>query len=129
LGVNIPSTVDGLSMQPLAKQEECKWRDYMHGEHCTCYDESEEMQYLTDGKIKYIWFPRTDREQLFDLEKDPTELHDLSKTPEYNKTLNKLRLRMVQELEPRNCGLTNGDKLIRQKKPIISPHYTADNKE
>jgi arylsulfatase A-like enzyme len=95
----------------------------MHGEHCTCYDESEEMQYLTDGKMKYIWFPRTDREQLFDLQKDPHELHSLVDNPEYAKCLEKLRQRMVKELEPRNCGLTNDGKLIRQTKPIISPHY------
>jgi arylsulfatase len=123
LGVDIPDSVDGMSMQLPAKQEDCEWRDYMHGEHCTCYSETEEMQYLTDGKIKYIWFPRTDREQLFDLEKDPTELQSLTDDPEYSKKLEKLRLRMVKELEPRNCGLTDGDKLVRQTKPIVSPHY------
>ena len=123
LGVDIPSTVDGKSMYPLTRQENCEWRDYMHGEHCTCYDESEEMQYLTNGKIKYIWFPRTGREQLFDLEKDSSELHNLTEDPEYSEVLAKLRLRMVKELEPRNCGLTDGNKLIRQTKPIVSPHY------
>lgn len=123
LGVNIPDTVDGLSMLRPAQGQDCEWRDYVHGEHCTCYSTEEEMQYLTDGKIKYIWFPRTGREQLFDLTKDPTELHDLSQVPEYNETLAGLKLRMVKELAPRNCGLTDGDKLVRQTEPIISPHY------
>ncbi len=123
LGLDIPSTVDGLSMRPLVRREACKWRDYAHGEHSNCYCETEEMQYLTDGKIKYIWFPRTGREQLFDLQKDPAELHNLSEVPEYKEILNKLRLRLVKELKPRNCGLTDGDKLVRRTKPIISPHY------
>ena len=29
------------------------------------------MQFMTDGKEKYIWFTITGREQLFDLENDP----------------------------------------------------------
>lgn len=123
LGIDIPGSVDGMSMQALVTQESCKWRDYMHGEHCTAYSESEEMQYLTDGKIKYIWFPRTDREQLFDLVKDPAELHSLTNDPEYNEILKQLRLRMVKELALRNYELTNGNKLVRQTKPIISPNY------
>jgi arylsulfatase A-like enzyme len=124
LGVDIPDTVDGLSMLPLIQQKDCAWRDYVHGEHCTCYSTDEEMQYLTDGKIKYIWFPRTGREQLFDLEKDPYELNDLTDNKEYANILEGLRTRLVKELAPRNCGLTDGNKLIRQEEPIISPHYT-----
>lgn len=123
LGVNIPDSVDGMSMLSLIKQGSCAWRDYMHGEHCSCYAESEEMQYLTDGKIKYIWFPRTDREQLFNLKNDPHELHNLVDDPNYAAWLKKLRRRMVKELEPRNCELTANGQLVRQTEPIISPHY------
>ena len=123
LGVEIPETVDGSSMLAPAKNENCEWRDYAHGEHCTCYSSDEEMQYLTDGKIKYIWFPRTGREQLFDLTKDPYELNDLSQSADYAEIIDKLRARLVQELEPRKCGLTCNGKLIVQTEPIISPYY------
>ncbi len=123
LGIDIPAAVDGQSMLPLTKIEDCEWRDYMHGEHCTCYSESEEMQYLTDGKIKYIWFPRTGREQLFDLKKDPYEQHDLKNDPEYAEILTTIRLRMVRELEVRDWGLTDGDELVIQHEAIFSPHY------
>jgi arylsulfatase A-like enzyme len=127
LGLEIPGTVDGLSMMPLLKGECSEWRDYAHGEHCTCYSSDEEMQYLTDGKVKYIWFPRTGREQFFDLTNDPAELHNLTERPEYAKVLEQMRLRMVQELDPRNCGLTEGERLVCQDGmgPIISPHYAA----
>jgi choline-sulfatase len=123
LGLNIPDTVDGLSMLPLAQGKSCEWRDFAHGEHCTCYSSDEEMQYLADSKVKYIWFPRTGREQLFDLENDPYELCDLANSPEHEGILVKMRRRLIKELEPRNCGLTDGDKLIIQSEPITSPHY------
>ena len=123
LGVEIPEAVDGLSMLAPIKNENCEWRDYAHGEHCTCYSSDEEMQYLTDGKIKYIWFPRTGREQLFDLRKDPYELNDLSQSEDYGGIIDKLRARLVEELEPRKCGLACNGKLVVQTEPIISPYY------
>ncbi len=123
LGLKIPDSVDGSSMLPLTLGKDCEWRDFAHGEHCSCYSPEEEMQYLTDGKIKYIWFPRTGREQLFDLRTDPHELTDLTGAPDYAAIIAEMRLRLVAELAPRQCGLTNGDKLIIQRKPIVSPNY------
>jgi arylsulfatase len=123
LELKIPDRVDGLSMLPLAQGRDCNWRDYAHGEHCTCYSPNEEMQYLCDGKIKYIWFPRTGREQLFNLVRDPHELHDLSRDPAQSALLERLRLRLVAELRPRNCGLTTETQLLVQTQPITSPFY------
>ncbi|MFA7230500.1 MAG: arylsulfatase [Victivallaceae bacterium] len=125
LGLPVPETVDGLSMYPLTTGRNCEWREYAHGEHCTCYSEEQEMQYLTDGKIKYIWFPRPATEQLFDLERDPYELHNLSEMAEYSGILKTWRLKLVRELEKRDCGMTDGDTLVSQKgKPgIASPHF------
>ena len=36
------------------------------------------MQWLTDGRWKYVWFSGDGREQLFDLQSDPQERHDLA---------------------------------------------------
>ena len=57
------------------------WREFFHGEHSPCYSAEEAMHYLTDGKEKYIWFPTTGEEQLFDLAKDRQELHNLARDP------------------------------------------------
>src|SRR5690606_20109563 len=96
-----------------------------HGEHSTCYSEEQEMQYVTDGKMKYIWFPRLGTEQLFNLEQDRYETVDLSSDPGYADQLNLWRGRLISELAPRNLGLTDGDRLVCQfgKPPIVSPHY------
>lgn len=58
-----PGTVDGASVVPLMSgtSTKVKWRDYIHGEHSTCYSHEQEMQYVTDGRQKFIWLPRIDR--------------------------------------------------------------------
>ena len=125
----VPDTVDGLSLLPLMSGNFTNWREYVHGEHSTCYDEIQEMQFLTDGKMKYIWFPRTGAEQLFNLMSDPGECDDLHEQTAYQSELAKWRSRLIKELEPRNAGLTQDDKLVCQagKGPIVSPHYSKDS--
>ncbi|MFE5318284.1 arylsulfatase [Paenibacillus sp. NPDC056579] len=125
VGLQIPDTVDGKSVLPLMMEEKPLWRDYIHGEHSTCYSEEQEMQYVTDGRIKYIWFPRLGTEQLFDLRQDRYELIDRSTDPNYSDTLLHWRRRLIAELAPRDVGLTEGDRLINQagKPPIVSPRY------
>lgn len=83
------------------------------------------MQYLTDGRHKYIWFPRLGTEQLFNLQDDPGECHDLSDRADCQEELLKWRRRLIDLLEPRNCGLTDGRELLCQTgKPImVSPKY------
>jgi len=39
---------------------------------------------ITDGRWKYIWYPEGGTEQLFDLENDPQELHDLAALASYD---------------------------------------------
>jgi choline-sulfatase len=125
LGLPIPNTVDGMSVYPLIKGESPTWREYLHGEHCWCYHEEQEMQYLTDGKMKYIWLPRLNREQLFDLEKDRQELLDLAQKPECQEEVKRWRSRLIFELEARGFNVGKNSQLISQKgkKPFVSPKY------
>ncbi|PAV30766.1 sulfatase [Virgibacillus profundi] len=125
MSLDVPESVDGTSLLPLIRGEDAAWREYLHGEHSTCYAEEQEMQYLTDGKFKYIWFPRTGMEQLFHLTEDPYENKELSGEEAYQDTLLKWRTRMVEVLEKRDAGLTEKGQLICQKdKPFLtSPHY------
>lgn len=124
-GLDIPDSVDGASVLGLTQHGDSEWREYVHGEHSTCYSEEQEMQYLTDGKYKYIWFPRLGTEQLFDLTQDRSERVDLAPLEEYGSVLRQWRSRLVRELAPRNQGLTDGDRLVCQagRPPIVSPKY------
>jgi arylsulfatase len=131
IGAEIPATVDGKSLIPLMNGDSSGWREYVHGEHCACYSQEQEMHYLTDGKIKYIWLPRIDKEQLFNMDDDPYELYDLSAQEDYKDVLTKWRLRLVDILKPRGQGLTDGDKLVCQagRPPIKSPKYAERMKK
>lgn len=124
-GIDIPDTVDGRSMTGLMLGSVQDWRQYVHGEHSTCYSEEQEMQYVTDGRTKYIWFPRIHREQLFDLTADPGECRDLSELPHERERLQLWRERLINELAPRQAGLVEGGRLVSQagKPYLVSPHY------
>lgn len=116
-GTVIPKTVEGRSVLPLLAEESPKWREYYHGEHATEYHPENACQFLTDGRWKYIWNPCTGEEQLFNLEKDPTECRNLAAIEEHRPCLEGWRERLVQHLAPRGDGLSDGSKLIQQSPP------------
>ncbi len=121
-GVPHPPTVEGRSMLRLMEGPVGDWREYIHGEHCWCYSREQEMQYLTDGKRKFIWLPRLNLEQFFDLTTDPGEEHNLIDDPARADEIALWRSRLVAELAGRDCGWTDGDRLVcPDDEPLISP--------
>jgi len=122
-GLPVPATVEGRSSVPLLTAPASGWRTYLHGEHCTCYAREQEMQYVTDGLRKYIWLPRIDREQLFDLEADPGECHDLIAHRERQGEIALWRSYLVQELSARECGwVRDGSLYCPPDEPLVSPY-------
>ena len=126
VGLPVPDTVDGASLlghiSPAGPDSP---QEFVHGEHSTCYSTEQEMQYLTDGRWKYIWFPRLGTEQVFDLAHDPYEIHDLADSPDYAQETERWRKRLVNILAGRDAGLTRGDSLMNQQgRPyLVSPAY------
>lgn len=102
---------------------EANWREYVHGEHSPCYHPDTGMQFLTDGKEKYIWYTLTGEEQFFDLTADPDELYNLAADPASKNRLCLWRSRMVAELAGRtDDGLSDGKHLIAGKTlPSVRP--------
>ncbi|MCK9253285.1 MAG: arylsulfatase [Eubacteriales bacterium] len=125
-GLPLPADLDGRSLRPLLLAEP-EQGSLIHLEHCTCYSEEQEMQCLTDGQRKYIWFPRADREQFFDLSADPREHNDLAAQPEWQEEIASWRRLLVRELEKRQAGLVEDGHLVCQRgKPSLqSPYYAA----
>ncbi len=80
------------------------------------------------GRIKYIWRPLDGTEQLFDLEVDPGEIHDLSPDPDWGKTLAKWRKRMINELRERPEGFTDGIKLLTGRQYDPAMHFIEEYK-
>jgi len=113
-GIAIPRAVEGRSVLPLLAMSgaDAGWHGYVHGEHAPSYHEDTGMQFLTDGKEKYIWYTRTGEEQFFDLRRDPDELNNLAAGAGSNDRLQLWRSRMVDELAPRvEDGLSDGKRL------------------
>jgi arylsulfatase A-like enzyme len=119
----IPATVEGQSLLPLTAAPVDEWRRYVHGEHCTCYSQEQEMQFVTDGRHKFIWLPRIGREQFFDLEQDPGESVDLIEDPDRASQIEQWRGYLLQELAERECGwVRDGDLYCPPDQPLVSPY-------
>lgn len=122
-GIDIPKTVIGRSVLPIMNGEAREWREYIHGEHCSCYSPEQEMQYVTDGNRKFIWLPRTGIEQFFDLETDPGECVNLVDDSSRQKEVKKWRGYLVKELEGRGCGwVKDGKPYCPNDEPLVSPY-------
>lgn len=111
---------DGISMIGAARGSET--RDYLHGEH---ERGTESNQWLTDGRQKYIWWSQSDREYLFDLENDPTEMHNIAGPRPDDVAM--WRHRLIAELDGREEGFVAEGKLVagRPQKPLLAHAGTA----
>ncbi|NDV57154.1 arylsulfatase [Bacteroides sp. 519] len=123
-GSTVPSDMDGASLRRLAEGNTSSWRKYIDLEHATCYRKENYWCALTDGKIKYVWNFNTGQEQLFDLVKDPGELHECSADKKYKKTLAEMRQAMIQHLSERGEPYIKDGNLVKLSSTILySPAY------
>ncbi|MCA9436028.1 MAG: arylsulfatase [Candidatus Omnitrophica bacterium] len=125
VGIDIPDSVDGSSLLNLCRDENADWRKFINGEHTYCYDKDNGMQYLTDGREKFIWFHHTGREQFFDLTDDPKEMHNLIAYPEAQPRIDVWRERLAKMNEERGDPRGQGGRLVPQPNGALklSPNY------
>jgi arylsulfatase A-like enzyme len=88
-GIDIPESVEGLSM--VGEQR----RADLYGECSEGYDAT---RMIHDGRYKLIYYAGGNVTQLFDLQEDPRELHNLAACPEHADTLDRLTARLIEEL-------------------------------
>ncbi len=117
-GVDIPESVDGISLLPFCRGRACDCdRQYIHGEHS---GGERSNHWLTDGCRMYVWYSQTGVEQLFDLEADPGNLRNLAEQkPE---ELARWRALLVNELRDREEGyVQDGDLVVgAQPRAVLS---------
>ncbi|MAW61486.1 MAG: hypothetical protein CMJ94_11715 [Planctomycetes bacterium] len=88
VGVETPDGVEGLSLKPI-------WEGKTPGVRDSIYLTYEnKMRAVSDGRWKLIRYPPIDHEQLFDLQNDPDELHNLAEDPAQAAQLTRLRALM-----------------------------------
>lgn len=108
--ISIPNSVEGLSLKGLIEERDYTWREYIHGEHSFGDDSN---HYIVTKKDKFLWFSQRGEEQYFDLEKDPKELTNLINSEEYKERIDYLRKILIKELEGREEGYTDGNRLLK----------------
>lgn len=72
----VPVKLDGKSLRPIIRQEKTAVRDTLF----LAYRDLQRA--IRNEKWKLIRYPQIDKTQLFDLEHDPAEMHDLAAQPE-----------------------------------------------
>ena len=123
-GLEIPETVDGGSLLPVLRDPEAEWREFIQGEHTTCYRRQYGMQYVTDGREKFVWFHHTGRQQFFNLSQDPQERYDLAAHPDWQERISLWRRRLAEINERRGDPRgQNGELVVQEKALILSPNY------
>ena len=113
--LDIPDTCDGLSFKNDLTDNIKLDRTYLHGEHSGNYEQSN--QWILTDKYKYIWFTQTDIEQFFDMQNDREERHNLIDDENLKDEIDYCRKLLIKELEGREEGYTDGERLIPLRKP------------
>lgn len=128
-GGKVPEDMDGASVISLIKNEKSNWRKFIDLEHASCYWKENYWAGLTNGKIKYVWYFMTGQELLFDLEKDPQELHNFVNDKAYETKLAEMRNHMVDHLAERGEGFVKDGQLVKRDKTLLySPNFPKKTK-
>jgi arylsulfatase A-like enzyme len=93
-GVKIPDASQGRSLRPLLGRASPGWRSEIFCEELWDHPEIPQSECVRTDRWKYIQYPRhPDYVELFDLENDPQEKHNLAGEARYGATLEDLRMR------------------------------------
>jgi arylsulfatase A-like enzyme len=91
--VDVPEEMQGKSLVPLLERKQVPWRDRFLYEHPFRHPKIPTTEGVRTTRWKYMRYTSVDPpvEQLFDLQKDPLEEHDLAHDPAAAKTLDEMR--------------------------------------
>jgi arylsulfatase A-like enzyme len=103
--IPIPETVEGQSM--VGEQK----REWFYGE---IGEDAAATRMIHDGRYKLIYYSTGNCRQLFDVQEDPHELHDLAGAPEHAATLERLTELLVGQLNGGDEAWLRDGKLVGQ---------------
>ena len=84
-------------------------RELLYGE---CGEGRNATRMLHDGRHKLIWYPGGQTVQLFDLQTDPKECHDLSQTPAARDTRLRLEAALIAHLYGSDLDWVRDGRLV-----------------
>ena len=74
-------------------------------------------------------FSRRPEFELYDLEKDPDQIENVAKNPEYTQVLNELSMRLMKQLRETKDPRVIGDGDAFDRKPFVDPEYIPQPKK
>jgi arylsulfatase A-like enzyme len=92
-GLAVPKACEGASLVPVLRGKEARVRETLFAAYKDC------QRMVRDERWKIIWYPKINRYQLFDLQSDPWEIHDLHAKAEHAGKLAELKKRLAAEQE------------------------------
>lgn len=101
-GITTPEQMDGRSFVPLLKGERIKWRDEVFYEYFweRPFPHTPTVFGIRTNKYKYMTYHGIwDIDELYDIENDPGEKHNLIKDPEYQELIRNLNKKVYDWLE------------------------------
>ena len=120
-GLPVPPGLDGRSLLPAARGERGPTAvpAPLHGEMVML---GQSLQWMTDGREKYVWWSGDGHEQLFDLERDPQECFDLTRASGGADRAAPWRERLVEVLREREERFVSGGRLVRGRpvQPVLA---------
>jgi len=112
-GVTFPDHMDGSSFLPFLKGESPEWRSYLLYEYLweRNYPQTPTTHALRGERYKYIRYHGIwDKDELYDLEKDPHELHNLIREDGYQDRITTMNQALFDLLEE-----TRGESIPLQR--------------
>ena len=108
-GSEIPDSVEGISLWDAIGSDQGRTREYLHGEHTQGIHSN---HWIVTEKDKYIWYSQTGKEQYFELDRDPMELHNAIDDAACQARIAQLRNCLTEELKNRDEGFVSEGQLI-----------------
>ena len=110
-GGTSPADTDGMDLIALARGER-EAREYLDASCGLTIDLEMGYAALTDGRWKYIYYPKGSAEQLFDLQSDPMELKNLAGAAKHREKLEEMKAELVRRHQERDSEYIEDGKLI-----------------
>ena len=119
-GVPIPKTVEGVS---LISDES---RDFLYGEH---YEGDRATRMIRDERYKLIYYAVGNITQLFDLQEDPDETHNLAESPAHTETKERLTQKLIENLYGSDLEWLKNNNIVglpdKQYEPTPTRHLRS----
>ncbi len=96
-GLDVPDEVQGRSLTPLLTGESQNWRESLYYAYYELGEHAVPQHFgVRTERHKLIYFPRTDEWNLFDLERDPSEMKSVHADPEYQRVRDEIAVEFTR---------------------------------